>query len=152
MVLSPIKRLRHHRIAAILNQVGNNMSQVAKAIVATDTGQRKHVPKGFTPLFTDVFAAKSEVHELQSMDGVGIVYRIGTKIGSDCLVTSYERLTNEDALKEAMIRTKRQVIEGIFGEFRPHFRRIEKAIYDHNMSEAGRLLHEMEYQMFEEIE
>jgi hypothetical protein len=128
------------------------MSQIAKAIVATDSGQRKTVSKGFSPLFTDVFATRSEVHEVNDLDGVGIVYRIGAKVGSDCLVTSFEHLTSEDALKNAIIRTKRQVIEGIFGEFRPHFRRIEKAIYDHNVEEAGRLLHQMEYQMFEEIE
>ena len=129
------------------------MSQVAKAIVAVDSGERKFVSKGFSPLFTDVFAVRSDVTEVQSMeDGVGIMYRIGTKIGSDCLVTSFERLTNEEALKEAIIRTKRQVIEGIFGEFRPHFRRIEKAIYDHKMEEAGKLLYQMENQMFEEIE
>ena len=128
------------------------MSQVAKAIVATDSGERKFITKGFSPLFTDVFAARTDVSEVQTAGDVGIVYRIGTKIGADCLVTSYERLTNEEALKEAIIRTKRQVIEGIFGEFRPHFRRIEKAIYDHKMEEAGRLLYDMEYQMFEEIE
>lgn len=128
------------------------MSQVAKAIVATDSGERKFITKGFSPLFTDVFAAKTEVREVQSEGDVGIVYNIGVKIGSNCLVTSYERLSNEEALKEAIIRTKRQVIEGIFGEFRPHFRRIEKAIYDHKMEEAGKLLYDMEYQMFEEIE
>jgi hypothetical protein len=53
------------------------------------------------------------------------------------------------ALTESILRTKRQVIEGIFGEFRPHFRRIEKAIYNYNYEEAGRLLHEMERVMFE---
>lgn len=128
------------------------MSQVAKAIVAVDSGERKFITKGFSPLFTDVFAAKTQVTEVQSAGDVGIVYKIGVKIGSDCLVTSFERLTNEEALKEAIIRTKRQVIEGIFGEFRPHFRRIEKAIYDHKVEEAGKLLYQMEHQMFEEIE
>lgn len=128
------------------------MSQVVKAIVATDSGQRKFVTKGFSPLFTDVFASKSEVREVQDQGDVGILYNIGVKIGSNCLVTSYERFNSDDALKNAIIRTKRQVIEGIFGEFRPHFRRIEKAIYDHNMEEAGKLLYQLEYQMFEELE
>lgn len=128
------------------------MSQVAKAIVAVDSGERKFITKGFSPLFTDVFAARTEVCEVQSAGDVGILYKIGVKIGSECLVTSFERLTNEEALEEAIIRTKRQVIEGIFGEFRPHFRRIEKAIYDHKMEEAGKLLYQMEHQMFEEIE
>ena len=128
------------------------MSQVAKSIVATDSGRRTLITKGFSPLFTDVFAAHSEVREVMEPEGVAIHYRIGTKIGADCLVTSFERLSSDEALKEAIFRTKRQVIEGIFGEFRQHFRRIEKAIYDHKIEEAGRLLYLMEHQMFEEIE
>lgn len=129
------------------------MSRVAKAIIATDTGERKFIPKGLSPLFTDVFSAKSEISETHStVGGVGIKYRIGTRIGADCIVTEYDRLESDNALQHAINRTKRQVIEGIFGEFRPHIRRIEKAIYDHNYEEAGRLLHDMERVMFEEIE
>ena len=129
------------------------MSQVVKAIVATNTGQRKIIPKGLSPLFVDVFSTKSELSETYSTNGsVATQYKIGTMIGSQCLVTEYETFAQVDALQHAINRTKCQVIEGIFGEFRPHFRRIEKAIYDHNMEEAGRLLHEMEYQMFEEYE
>ena len=128
------------------------MSQVAKAIVATDSGERKYIPKGLSPLFTDVFASKSEVSEVSGMDGIGIKYRIGVKLGADCVVTEYDRMQADDSIQAAIIRTKRQVIEGIFGEFRPHIRRIEKAIYDYNYEEAGRLLHEMERVMFDEIE
>jgi hypothetical protein len=129
------------------------MSQIAKAIVATDTGERKFIPRNLSPLFTDVFSSKSEISEVYSTDGtVAIKYRIGTKIGADCMVTDYDRLRSDNALQHAINRTKRQVIEGIFGEFRPYFRRIEKAIYDHNMEEAGRLLYQMESQMFEEME
>lgn len=129
------------------------MSQVAKAIVATDTGDRKFIPKGLSPLFTDVFSAKSELGESYSTSGdVGIKYRIGVRIGAECVVTDYERLESDNVLQHAINRTKRQVIEGVFGEFRPHFRRIEKAIYDYNYEEAGRLLHDMERIMFEEIE
>jgi hypothetical protein len=129
------------------------MSQLAKAIVATDTGERKVIPKGLSPLFTDVFSSKSEISETYSTVGeVGIRYRIGTKIGADCIVTDFERMNSDNSLQHAINRTKRQVIEGVFGEFRPHFRRIEKAIYDYNYEEAGRLLHDMERIMFEEIE
>lgn len=128
------------------------MSQVVKAIVATDSGERKYIPKGLSPLFTDVFASKSEVSEVIGMDGVGIKYRIGVKLGADCLVTEYDCMQSDNTIQAAIIRTKRQVIEGIFGEFRPHIRRIEKAIYDYNYEEAGRLLHEMERVMFDELE
>lgn len=129
------------------------MSQVVKAIVATDTGDRKIIAKGLSPLFTDVFQTKSEWHEVRDdTHQVSKVYRIGVKIGAQTMVTDYEYLKDVDVLSEAVKRTKRQVIEGIFGEFRPHIRRIEKAIYDHNPEEAGRLLHEMEHVMFEEYE
>lgn len=125
------------------------MSQVSKAIVATDTGERKFVPKGLSPLFQDVFSSKAEVSEVYKDDGIAILYRIGVKIGSQAMVTDYERMKSDNAISEAVNRTKRQVIEGIFGEFRPYFRRIEKAIYDYNYEEAGKLLHEMERVMFE---
>mgnify|MGYP006275530667 CR=1 FL=1 len=129
------------------------MSQVVKAITATDSGERRHIPKGLSPLFTDVFVSKSEVSDaFSTMGEVGIRYRIGVKLGADCLVTDYERMNSDNTLQHAIDRTKRQVIEGIFGEFRPHIRRIEKAIYDYNYEEAGRLLHEMERVMFEELE
>ena len=60
-----------------------------------------------------------------------------------------ERRGSDHALTLAINRTKQQVIEGIFGEFRPYFRRIEKAIYDYDYDKAGELLYEMERLMFE---
>ena len=92
------------------------------------------------------FSAKEEIQQVTTPTDIGKVYRIGCKIGSQAVVSDYDY---EDALENAIMRTKRQVIEGVFGEFRPHFRRIEKAIYDHDYNEAGRLLHEMEHIMFE---
>lgn len=128
------------------------MSQVVKAIVATDTGNRKVIQKGLSALFTDVFHAKSEIYELKDTQTVTKVYRFGVQIGCQAMVTDTEYLHNPDALQQAIKRTKRQVIEGIFGEFRQDFRRIEKALYDYQFEEAGKLLHEMEYKMFEEYE
>ena len=122
------------------------MSQLSKAIIATDTGERKYIPHKLSPLFQDIFSAKEELQQVTTPTDIGKVYRIGCKIGSQAVVSDYDY---EDALENAIMRTKRQVIEGVFGEFRPHFRRIEKAIYDHDYNEAGRLLHEMERIMFE---
>ena len=68
------------------------------------------------------------------------------RIGADAYVTG------DDSVYESVERTKRQVIEAIFGEFRPHFRQIEKAIYDYDYHEAGKLPHEMEKKMYEDIE
>lgn len=125
------------------------MSQISKAIMATEVGERKHIPKGLSPLFLDVFSAKAEVSEVRTVDDVAVGYAIGCQLGAKVFVNSYDTFKSDHALSEAIDRTKRQVIEGIFGEFRPHFRRIEKAIYDYNYEEAGRLLHEMERVMFE---
>ena len=122
------------------------MSQLSKAIIATDTGERKYIPHKLSPLFQDIFSAKEEIQQVTTPTDIGKVYRIGCKIGSQAVVSDYDY---EDALENAIMGTKRQVIEGVFGEFRPHFRRIEKAIYDHDYNEAGRLLHEMEHIMFE---
>jgi len=129
------------------------MSQVVKAIVAADTGDRRVVTKGLSPLFTDVFQTKSEWFEVRDeTNSVTKVYRIGVKIGGQAMVTDYEYMTSDEALTSAVNRTKRQVIEAIFGEFRQDFRRIEKAIYDHDSESAGRMLYDMERKMFEEIE
>ena len=126
------------------------MSQVSKAIVAIDTGDRKYIPKALSPLFQDVFSAKAEIHDTYGPDLIGKVYRIGCKIGSQAVVTEYDSFAHGSSpLEEAIMRTKRQVIVVVFGEFRTHIRRIEKAIYDYNYEEAGRLLHEMERIMFE---
>lgn len=123
------------------------MSQLSKAIVATDTGERKYIQQKLSPLFQDVFSVKSELLPVTTPTDIGKVYRIGCKIGSQTVVS--EGYQHDGALEAAIMRTKRQVIEGVFGEFRPHFRCIEKAIYDHDYNEAGRLLHEMEHLMFE---
>lgn len=125
------------------------MSQLSKAIVATDTGERKHIPQKLSPLFQNIFSAKAEMQETTSPTDIGVSYRIGCNIGAQVTVSEYERMRNPDALDAAIMRTKRQVIEGVFGEFRPHIRRIEKAIYDYDYNEAGRLLNEMERLMYE---
>lgn len=121
------------------------MSQISKAITFTDTGDRKYIPKGLSPLFQDVFSSTATIEQVVT-PLIGKVYAIGCKIGVRAIVSEHE---GSGALENAVMRTKRQVIEAVFGEFRPHFRRIEKAIYDHDYNEAGRLLHEMERVMYE---
>lgn len=123
------------------------MSQVVKAIVATDTGERRVFPKGQSALFQDVFKAVSTVTEYRHT--VGSEYRIGVQLGAKTWVSELETLQSKGALHHAIERTKRQVIEAIFGEFRQDFRMIEKAIWNHEMEEAGKLLHDMERKMFE---
>lgn len=120
------------------------MSEISKAIMARDTGERRAKPTT-TRLFQDVFSMEEKYGKTLDFEALKI-YKIGVTLGNTCAVSEYEDV---NAYGEAILRTKRQVIEAIFGEFRPHFRLIEKAIYDYDYHEAGRLLHEMERQMYE---
>lgn len=123
------------------------MSEVVKAIVPLDLGERKYVHAKKNPLFEDVFKAKAIAQDTYNDMGFAAKrYRIEVRLGADAYISE------DDQIHDCVKRTKRQVIEGIFGEFRPHFRRIEKAIYDYDYHEAGKLLHEMEHKMFEEYE
>lgn len=124
-----------------------NMSQLAKAILHSDTGERKHIPKGLSPLFQDVFDMREDWHTTYTPD-VAKVYRIGVSLGSTATVPEHSSLKDSSALPEAIRRTKEQIIEAVFGEFRQDFRRIEKAIYDFKYEEAGQLLYQMERKMF----
>ena len=122
------------------------MSQVVKSICAKETGERRHLLRKTTPLFDDVFSVETHIVERPP---IGMVYNIGVTLRASCVITEEERADNSRAIEMAINRTKQQVIEGIFGEFRPYFRRIEKAIYSYDYDKAGELLYEMERVMFE---
>ena len=123
------------------------MSQISKAIMAVQTPERKHITEKLPPLLQDVFDGKASIRKDFN---VGLVYTIGIKLGSQCVITELELMKSKNNVPEdAINRTKRQIIEAIFGEFRPHIRRIEKAIYDYDYQEAGKLLYELEHVMFE---
>ena len=59
-----------------------------------------------------------------------------------------EYLKDEYALGHAIGRTKNQVIEAVFGEFRQDFRLIEKHLYNYEFEEAATALRRMEDKMF----
>ena len=82
------------------------------------------------------------------MQDVAKVYRIGVTLGSQCIVSEYEQLTKEDVLAEAINRTKRSIIEAIFGEFRGDLMHLENAIYDRDFLKAKNLLRVLENKMF----
>ena len=120
------------------------MSQVVNAIMATKEDRRRLKQ---TKLFQDVFAAREDIQTVTA--GTEIQYRIGVTLGSQCWVSEMEKLRSDDALVNAIQRTKRQVIEAIFGEFRQDFRSIERALYDSNIEEARVMFHALEDKMFE---
>jgi hypothetical protein len=100
-----------------------------------------------TKLFQDVFAIREDIQKLNA--GTEIQYKISVTLGATCWVTEMEQFKNDDALELAVQRTKRQVVEAIFGEFRADFRSIERALYDSNIEEARVMFHTLEKRMFE---
>ena len=75
-------------------------------------------------------------------------YRIGVTLGAQVLVSENEALSNHNALTEAVERTKRHVIEAIFGEFRTDFMNVERALYERDFQKARSYLTQFEKKMF----
>lgn len=123
------------------------MSNVVKAIMATDTGERKFIKKNTSQLFQDVFNTREDSLKVHSPE-IGIVYKIGVTLGATAFVPDFTTLQEPRALDLAVRRTKEQVIEAIFGEFRSDFRQIEMALYNFEHEKAGKLLYDMERKMF----
>ncbi len=125
------------------------MSQVVKAISAADTGDRRYIKEKLSPLFQDVLNVKSQINEVQDSYGfVAKQYKIGVTLGNTMLIGETEQLSNPDALIDGINTTKRAVVEGIFGEFRPYFRRMEMALSNYDTEQARLILHELEDLMF----
>lgn len=123
------------------------MSNLVRAIAATDTGDRKYIKQKTSKLFQDVFAMREETHTVYTPD-IARVYRIGITLGNQVMVPEHTSVQNENALTLAIERTKEQVIEAVFGEFRQDFRMIEKLLYDYDFEGAATALREMERKMY----
>ena len=119
------------------------MSKVVNAIMATKEGRHRLKQ---TKLFQDLFSVREDIQKINA--GTEIQYRIVATLGTQCWVDEMEKLKNEDALTYAIERTKRQLVEAIFGEFRQDFRSIERALYDTNIEEARVMFHALEDKMF----
>lgn len=122
------------------------MSNLVKAIAATDTGERRMIPVK-SKLFQDVFSMREDIGETY-FEQVAKMYKIGVTLGNTCMVTEYEIMKNHLALTYAIERTKQQVIEAVFGEFRQDFRLIERLLYDYDFEGAARALRAMETKMY----
>ena len=120
------------------------MSKVVNAIMAKK-GDRAR-PKQ-TKLFRDVFTVREDIQTLSP--GKELQYRVGVTLGSQCWVDQIDLYKTDSALIHAIERSKRQVIEAIFGEFRQDFRSIERALYDSDIETARVMFHALEDRMFE---
>jgi len=124
------------------------MSRVAKEIKAQSTG-RSRTFEGFSPLLEDIISVKSAIEKLP-FTYEAKQYRIGVTFSSQVWV--YDAAAcDESALSQAIKRTKRQVIEAIFGEFRTDFMMIERALYERDFDKARLYLAEFENKMFLEM-
>lgn len=126
------------------------MSQLVRAIVATDTGNRKVIDDAsFSPLFVDVFDMKQNVAETYDIKmHAATIYRVGVTLGAKVTVSEFDRLQDESALEMAIERTKRSVIEAVFGEFRQDILQLHNAIYDRDFQKSRALLTTLEKKMF----
>jgi hypothetical protein len=125
------------------------MSQVVRAIEAHDTGERKIIRESFSQLFQDVFSVKEQIQDLKGTERVAKQYRIGVTLGAQVWVSELDLLkAGDDALQEAIDRTKRHVIEAIFGEFRQDLMLIEHALYDRDFQKARDYLRILHQKMF----
>src|SRR5574343_415315 len=97
------------------------MSQLVKAIMARYTGDRK-LQESFSPLFKAVFNSRELLSETHTTSFESAkIYEIQVTLGMRTTVTESDALGDKDALSEAILRTKKAVIEACFGEFREDF-------------------------------
>lgn len=121
------------------------MSQLAKAVMAVDLGDRKIInDKSFSPLFKDVFSSKAAIEE-QVGYFAATKYKIAVTIG----IESHAK--DQKELEDRIIKAKRSIIEVVFGEFRQDLLRINNAVYDRDFAVARDLLTSLERKMFGEF-
>ena len=124
------------------------MSQLVKHIMAKDTGDRK-ILDNFTPLYRDMVSIEQSI----STEPVTIarVYDIRAVFDARVYIPVYEACnTHNDVIGAAVKRTKEQIIQAVFGEFREDFMRLEHALYNRDFEQSRILLNEFRNKMFSE--
>ena len=113
------------------------MSKLADLIEAHQTGRMKVVPSSFS--MVDV---KDELNEILSIHKETVAeYHLGVNFGTK----GFARHPSEVIMLKDMC--KRQIIEEVFGEFRPLIRRIERFINAMDFHAARTALRELENEM-----
>lgn len=120
------------------------MSKLAKAIDYSRTGNVSAL-SNFQYQYTDVRLLSRQTDFVKE-------YKIEVKLSAtkwfddNALINSNE---NESAIKQEFYSSiKREMIEEIFGEFRPIIIELQSAIYDKNLDRMRRLTAELEHKMF----
>lgn len=127
------------------------MSQLVKAIIARDTGSKK-LHESFSPLFKAVFNSQERITDSRTTSfEAAKIYEIQVTLGMRATVTESDAFQNSDALSEAILRTKKAVIEACFGEFREDFHLIQAAIYERDFQKARSLVTDLQVKVFEDM-
>lgn len=117
------------------------MSKVVSMIKATDTGRRSIKKERLSKVMNIKEGVETDFAAQYNM-----LYRIEVKLGAQTTVPAYDT----DRLQYAIQDTKKNVIEYMFGEFRPYFREISMALWEEDTKAAMEIMARFEKQMFEE--
>jgi len=117
------------------------MSKVVSMIRASGTGRRSLKKERLSKIMNIYENVETTLETKFNTE-----YRIDVRLGAKAIVAAYD----DDHLKYAIEDTKRNVIEYIFGEFRPYFRELSMALWDEDTKAAMEILERFEKQMFEE--
>ena len=121
------------------------MSKLALAITTRDTGKLRalkselstvDLTESFTPLMLNGVVCQE--------------YAIEARLGAKVYLTELEQVQSSTALQGAVTATRKQVIEEVFGEFRPLIAQLRVALYDTDTHRARDILFRLERQMFSE--
>ncbi len=122
------------------------MSKLANAVYAKETGRRAKSPLNSVTVTESWHnSPDSAVWNPRFLKE----YRVEVGLRHNILLTEEIIHASESAaLAEAIAMVKDAVIEEVFGEFRPHFRAINLALWNQDFDAALKALRVMEDQMF----
>lgn len=93
-----------------------------------------------------VLTCKTAVDEIPTLDGYR--YQMGARITASFVITDEEH-SSADMLRHQVERTKRQIIEAVFGEFRDPIYALREALMEADIDAAHRALDKLQKQMFD---
>ncbi len=117
------------------------MSKLLKLVNAKTTGKRKLLPVELNYI-SDIV----EIQESYVKVRYGIEYIIGAQFGSKAFVAE----ESSEALSFTVENVKQSIVEAVFGEFRIDFRKLNEAVYKHDLDAIREHLIEFEHRMFHE--
>lgn len=116
------------------------MSKLTNRIEAVQTGRVKLIPHSPVTTIKDEW---STVPALDLLKAGMVEYRLSVTFA----VKGYADKNKGEDLTRLKDMAKRQILEEVFGEFRPMVRRLERAVYELDWDEARDALRDLEMEM-----